>query len=959
MPPSDPSASGSVSSLDHGGEYVVGIGASAGGLEALRSFFAGMPAETGLRFVVIQHLAADHKSLMVELLGRSTQMKVCKAEEGMELEPNHIYLIQPGFNLLLDGINLHLEPTPGGKTLNLPIDLFFRSLAEQCKERAVAVILSGTGSDGARGIRAVKEAGGMIMVQAEDSAKFAGMPASAIATGTADYVLPVEDIPEQLVQYSQHPFASRSLGEAGLLSAKSNDLELICKRLKATQGLDFSQYKQATLVRRIERRMNVAQLQDVHEYFRYLNQSTTEAEALTKDLLIGVTKFFRDPMFYDALRRALRELFLATAEGSRIRIWSAACSTGEEAYTLAMMCEEIRKETRRRIDYKVFGTDVDKTALEIAGAGVYAQSVVADLPGDLLSSYFEPDGNENFVVSRALRDHLIFARQDLLSDPPFTKIDLLSCRNLLIYLQSSAQKKLLSLFHFALRQEGLLFLGGSETLGEMSYAFQTLDAKARLYRKMSSVDLRMSDSIPSLGESSHWPPTEDEGVSVVGSRGRRSTVPDRVQKFLLDAFAPATLVVDSRNRLIFTSGNASDYLSMGSGPVNWDVIHMLPRDLGLAVSTLVNLCRRERRMVEMGSVNFEEKQNGDVRLLRVRAEEFDTQSDAGIVTVVTFREDKPSLPDQEDVEAYSVDKQLLNRVAELEDELRNTRDNLQTSVEQQETSNEELQAANEELLAANEELQSTNEELESVNEELYTVNAEYQGKIQELTELNDDMENFTRSTDIGTIFFDREMRIRRFTPVFGKLTALTEADVGRSLTTFAHPVLNFIRELSQDVLRIMGQREQVVELPEHGTFLLRVAPYRVERSFTEALVASLVDISQLKEAEQEFELFLDGMDRAVLIVDGEGSLLRNNQAGAKRMQTPQGVVATRLQDIVMEPDVKALRKHLKTFASQGGTQTVQWVVRSASDSPETVQFDIVGYHRPSGGSRIMLTESAG
>ncbi len=861
-------------------QYVVGIGASAGGLEALRSFFATMPADSGMAFVVIQHLAPDHKSLMVELLARATNIPVARAEEGMVVEANRIYLIPPRFNLTIEGGTLHLIASPGGKALNLPIDLFFRSLAREAAERAVAVILSGTGSDGARGIRAVKEAGGMIMVQDEASAKFAGMPSSAIATGAADFILPVEAMPEQLINFSRHPFAKRGEGTRAHIPENSTQVERVCIRLKEVTGIDFSHYKHATFSRRIERRMNIAQLQDIHEYVQCLMQSGREAEALGKDLLIGVTKFFRDSESFGAFSRHLEKLFDRTPPHHSLRLWSAACSTGEEAYTLAMLCEEIRTAKYPLVEYKVFATDVDKQALEIAGAGVYPRSVVADLPDPYLERYFQVDGAENFRINRALRDRLIFARQDLLADPPFTKIDALCCRNLLIYLRPEAQSKLLSLFHFSLVNDGVLLLGSSETLGDLDYAFEPLDNKNRIHRKAAGVNLRMADSIPSLDTTNAWSVIPDGTRGMAAAPRSRNPGADAIQQHLLQRFAPATLVLNRNCQLLYTTGPIGPYLQMPAGPANFNALKMVPRDLGLAISTAVNQALRDEQPVEFRAIRFT-GYDGQRSTVRLQAEAFDTGAEQGRVTLITIQPDeKTPLATDADGEPFDRERQFIARIATLEQELQNTRDNLQASVEQQETANEELQAANEELLASNEELQSTNEELESVNEELYTVNAEYQGKIQELTELDDDMQNFARSTEIGTIFLDADLRIRRFTSPFEKLTGLAEVDCGRHLSTFAHPVLARINDVARKLATQTALRhEEVIDLHQSGMFMLRVTSYRrVNDDEYRGIVASLVDISRIADSEETTKGLLNAVDLGICITDERGRLVQVNQA---------------------------------------------------------------------------------
>lgn len=857
--------------------YVVGIGASAGGLEALRSFFSSMPADTGMSFVVIQHLAPDYKSLMVELLARLTKMPILRAEEGMVVEANKVYLIPPRYNLTIAGNTLHLSSPPPGRVLNLPIDIFFRSLAQECGEQAVAVVLSGTGSDGARGIRAVKEAGGMIMVQAEASAKFAGMPSSAIATGTADFVLPVEEMPQQLVNFAKHPFAARPAQSVQHIPEDSSQLDRICARVREVTSINFENYKTATLVRRIERRMSVAQIQEINDYLQYVMQSRQEAEALGKDLLIGVTKFYRDGESFQVLENILPSIF-EQAGRRTLRVWSAACSTGEEAYTLAMLCDRVRDQRYPRADLKVFATDVDRSALEIAGAGVYPRSVVADLPMELVDRFFIPEGTDHQRIVRTLRDRLIFARQDLLNDPPFTKIDLVSCRNLLIYLRPPAQRKLLSLLHFALQPGGLLFLGSSESLGELSYAFETVDSKHRIFRKIGGVTLRVSDSVSSLRETATWSSGIEERLTLA-SRLRRSSgnAADAVQRHLLERFAPATIVCSPQFELVYSLGPVTPYLHVATGPARLDVLKMLPRDLSLAVSTAAAQSLRENRVVEYRSVRFHTADGADETLC-VSVEPFESGSDEGKLLLITIEPDAAADFNPAGVENFDFDRKLMDRATELERELQSTRENLQASIEQQETANEELQAANEELLAANEELQSTNEELESVNEELYTVNAEYQNKIHELTELNDDMENFTRSTEIGTVFLDADLRLRRFTPAFGRIAGLMEADVGRSATAFSHPALAAIVQAGPSVLKGSETHEQVLALGEMGDFLLRLQPYRRDQSGFSGLVASLVNITRILDIEKELEAILQTVSVGICVTNKTGHFVQVNSA---------------------------------------------------------------------------------
>ena len=933
--------------------HMVGVGASAGGLEALRTFFAEMPVDSGLTFIVIQHLAPNHKSLMVELLQRATRIPVQRAAQDMLAEPNQIYLIPPGYNLTLVNKRFQLTPGPKGRTLNLPIDICFRSLAADCGEHAIAVILSGTGSDGARGIRAIKEAGGMIMVQAEASAKFAGMPTSAIATGAADFVLPAEEMPAQLLKFISHPFADGSrVAAPTLLLDNSSHFENIIRRLREVTGIDFSLYKQATFARRIERRMHILQANQLQEYIKALYESRSEALSLGKDLLISVTKFFRDSEAFTSLNQQLAELFAAMQDGECLRIWVAACATGEEAYSLAILCEELRVHQFPRINYKVFATDVDRDALECAGSGIYPRSVVADLPPHLLEQYFQPDGAENFKVSRTIRDRLIFASQDLLSDPPFTRIHLVSCRNLMIYLRIEAQRKLLSQFHFSLLPGGLLFLGGSETLGELSYAFDMLDSKHRIYRKSADKPLKAGDAKPYLSENPEWLNSSQERPHQPLRNSAKPKPVELIQRHLLQQFAPATIVVNAACELLYTLGPVETYLKWQSGPSSLNVLKMVNRDLGLAISTAASQSLREKKQVEFRAIRLEPDVAAGATV-RIQAEAFTVEANGEPLVLISFFDDVPLVQQKQDGQDFDQQQHLLERIRHLESDLLNTLENLQSSIEQQETANEELQAANEELLASNEELQSTNEELESVNEELYTVNAEYQGKIQELTEVNDDMANFARSTDIGTIFFDANLKIRRFTPLFARITELNENDNGRSLTTFAHPVFAAILQAAPAILREHRRlHEAIIPVHPHGTFLLRMIPYQVEHGEVQGVVASLVDVSQIVNAEAELKSILQTVNVGICVTDEAGRFVEVNQAYCRIYGYRSEELVGKHFSMVVPPDGREAARQLHDdFIETGVEMPAIWDVIDKAGEPRKIAVSASLLKRADGSRR--------
>lgn len=923
-------------------QLVVGIGASAGGLEALRTFFVRMPADTGMVFVVIQHLAPDYKSLMVELLARCTKMPVLRAEDGMQVTGNSIYLIPPRFNLTIDGRTLHLSAPPEGKLLNLPIDIFLNSLAQSCGERSVAIILSGTGSDGTRGIRAIKEGGGMVMVQDEASAKFAGMPNSAIATGTADFVLPVEGIPDQLVKYALHPY-QRKESPSRTESNEAQMLEEVCRRLKKVTGIDFSLYKHATLSRRIERRINIAQLPDLEHYLRYLLQSEPEAESLGKDLLISVTKFFRDQESFQALEVALEKVFAQTPDKRQVRVWSAGCATGEEAYSLAMLCDRIRRRAYPLMDFKVFATDVDQHALEVAAAGVYPRGLLADMPPELVEQYFVADEKEQYRVNRLLRDRLIFARQNLTADPPFTRIDLVSCRNILIYLRTPAQRRLLAHLHFSLNPNGLLLLGNSETIGDLNYAFEAVDAKNRLYRKVNGVSLRPGDLLSGvmLGSADGTAGGGDiQGVSsALDPERNRPALGELIRNKLVERLAPATLVTDQQYQLLYTIGPVAEFLKFTSGVPDLDLLKLLPRNLSLAVSTAGAQAMREHKVVEYQTAIIDDEEHaGKSLFLSVEPMPVLRGKTELKTLVITLRRQETGAAAVAPTDSFSFDHQLNLRVQELEKELLSTRDNLQAAIEQQETSNEELQAANEELLAANEELQSTNEELESVNEELYTVNAEYQSKIHELTEVNDDIENFIRSTDIGTIFFDADLSIRKFTPQIGLICGLVPQDTGRLATTFAHPVMRAIVEQAPVVFKDKVVRETVISLENQGEHLLKVQPYKQAISGMDGLVASLVDVTRVRAAEKELSTILNSVRVGICVTDEEGRFVRVNRYYAELYGYQESELIGRHFTVVVPPENREQARALHdSFLLQGEEMPAVWTVLDSSGKAMSVK----------------------
>ena len=826
--------------------YVVGLGASAGGLEALRGFFAAVPGKSGAAFVVVQHLAPDHRSQMVELLATHTRASVHQIEDGVAVEPDNVYVIPPGKCVKIFGGKLHLFD-PEKKAPHLPIDQFFRSLAEDCGERAIAISLSGTGSDGTLGVRAIKEAGGMVMVQDEESAKFSGMPDSAGATGLADYVLPPAEMAQKLMLFIRHP-----------LVAQARDLEFkvgettmhkIVSLMHGQTGINFAGYKQDTVVRRIQRRIGIAQLANSEEYLEFLQQSPQEVAALGRDLLINVTRFFRDGEVFAVLRNEILPAILKRAAISKVlRVWVPGCATGEEAYSIAMLIQELVAGRSEKWQVKIFATDVDRVSIEHASRGLYPKSIAADVAPDLLGRYFVEESG-SLRVSPAIREKVVFAPQNILRDPPFTKVDLISCRNLLIYLRAESQRNVMALLHFALQPGGYLLLGTSETIGDRENVFETVSAKMRIFKKRgdstSSIASAVSE-IPSFTET----PNGGRQVATleIGSsdRKRQQKIWDTVSARLMAEFGTTCLVINAKHEIQHTFGEPHRFLTVRPGQASLSLLKMVPRQLSLALSSALRRAAKEQQPVRYGAVTIPGAKGSEIIDLKV--EPLVAESGQSGVMLVFFQKVREGAATSESHE-FNPSNESVGRITDLEDDLESTKEKLQAATEDKETAQEELQATNEELLAGNEELQSSNEELESVNEELTTLNSEYQQKISELIVSNNDLENFLRTSDVATIFLDESLCLRRFTPAVTREIPLRQHDLGRPLTEFAHPLIAAIAAEAPGVAKGGQEVMKTIQTRPGVWHLVRITPYRRERASDRGLVVTLLDVSALHRGE--------------------------------------------------------------------------------------------------------------
>ena len=831
---------------------VVGIGASAGGLEAIEQFLRRAPQPSGMAFVIVQHLDPTHKGIMHELLGRATTMDVFQVKDRMRIKPNCVYVIPPNKDMsILHGV-LHLfEPsTPRG--LRLPIDFFLKSLAEDRQECSIGVILSGMGSDGTMGLRAIKEKMGVALVQDPASAKFDSMPRSAIGAGVADIVAPAEDLPGRIIDYLRHALVIART-DSPIEEKDQSALEKVLILLRSKTGHDFSLYKKNTVYRRVERRMSIHQIGRIAAYVRYLQENPQEVELLFKELLIGVTSFFRDEAPWEYLRKKAIPALLKTSEARpALRAWSAGCSTGEEAYSLAMVFKEALEQVKptKNFTLHIFATDLDRETIDKARQGFYPANIAADVSPDRLKRFFiQEDGGYRIV--KEIREMVTFATQNVIMDPPFTKLDILICRNLLIYLTPELQKKLLPLFHYSLNAGGVLFLGNSETVSMFTDLFAPLDVKSRLFRRLESVRLAEPAAFPAFFV--HTLPGIPKELTM-------SKPPTNLQSYadqlLLQRFSPPAVLVNNKGDILYISGRTGKYLEPAAGKANWNIFAMAREGLRFELGNAFQKALRQKGAVTVRNLAVGELSGAHKVDITVSAIE-EPEALKGMVMII-FTD--VAATNEKKVKAGAKTAPAGHaRVSELEQEMRHLREELQTTREEMQSSQEELKSANEELQSTNEELQSTNEELttsreemQSMNEELQTVNAEQQSKMDELARMNNDMRNLLNSTEIVTVFLDNDLHIRRFTTGADKLFKLIPGDVGRPLSDIVSDLLYpTMTEESREVLRTLVFSEKQITTTDGRWFSVRIMPYRTVEDVIGGVVITFSNITAAKTLEAE------------------------------------------------------------------------------------------------------------
>lgn len=906
----------------------VGIGASAGGLEALRDFFDHMSTDSDAAFIVVQHLSPDFESLMDELLARNTSMSVENVVHGVEVLANTIYLIPPKKNITLVDGSLYLSEQVRQGGINLPIDHFFRSLAKDARHRAVGIILSGTGSDGSRGIKAIKEAGGLILVQDRESSKFDGMPYNAAQTGTADFIL----APEELAVYLS-TFLKNSMvrGVRSVLRAADNNeesvLSLIFSLLKQNCGIDFSQYKATTVARRIERRMGINQVHSQFDYLNILQSSKSELETLSKELLINVTNFFRDEHAWEYLATEVVESIVSKGDlDSELRFWVAGCSSGEEAYSLAIVIDEAMRKLSKNLRVKIFATDADADAIAHASTARYREEIAHDVSNDRLARYFVKVGGE-YEIRPDIRKMVVFATHNMINDPPFSNIDLITCRNVLIYFQQTVQKVVMSSFHFSLKDNAKVFFGSSESVGELKSHYKVVHDRFRIYEKITNTRLPIA-SVNAAG--SDKPKLGMRPVSNLLRSYRSHAAPanrfEHVKDHLINDFVPSCLILNSEHQAMHIYGDANKYLiRFPVGRVSTNIHEIIVAELSVALDTALSRSKTEVKPVFY--TNIKTTVNDEIALVDMQVEYFPEKNgdDAYFSVVLSDSESEKIL--KKTTETMNFGEETHQRIRDLENELLHKQEHLQVANEELETTNEELQAANEELMSSNEELQSTNEELQSVNEELYTVNCEHQEKIEELLTVNDDMDNILVATSVGIIFLDDEMLIRKYTSVAAKYFNLLLSDIGRPL----HHISNELEygRLFEDIETVSRTHHSVyreVFTVKGAPVQIKLLPYAsssTDGGSNSAVTITITDLSPRLDAYEEHR--------------SKTTLARHRFSGANKAG-PEKIRLLIVDD--SDSDRRVIRRHLEQIKSLDIGCFEASCVSSALESLKTDDIDI-------------------
>ncbi|MDR3681497.1 MAG: chemotaxis protein CheB [Flavipsychrobacter sp.] len=894
--------------------YVAGIGASAGGLEAINDLFDNMPSATGFSFVIVQHLSPDHKSLMAELLSKHTEMQVFEAKEDMLLKPDCIYLIPTGKIITVRNNMLKLVTKTRDHLPNTAIDIFLRSLAADKAKSAIAIILSGTGTDGTKGIQEIKDAGGTVIVQDPSTAQFDGMPNSAIATGCADMILAPDMMAEELLEFIDEAPLLRSFNvltnqeEAILLDI----LELVHK----TTGHDFSNYKRPTINRRLSKRMAERNIKSLYDYYNYLVGHVEEIRALCKEFLLHVTRFFRDEEAYKQLKAVIITDILAKKEaGEIIKVWTVACSTGEEAYSLAILFDECMDELKMHDnEVKIFATDISQDVIDFASRGLYGDDQISAITPERLKKYFIKEAS-GYRINPILRKMIVFAKHDIAKDPPFSKIDLLTCRNMLIYMNPLLQKNILQKFHFALNDNGYLFLGSSENIGILKDVMNEVDKKWKIYKCISKTRVAYLESFSNPAEKTLGT------VPAIAAKSKNAlqNLPEIFKETLLEEYDYAGIYIDKDFDVKQAIGNFKKFIDFPEGSFNFNLLKMVPPDLSIALSTGIRKAVKDNARVVQNNVKV---QVGSVeRSITIIIKPYLQQKAYLQPFIFIVLKEEEVFSRKTPASSVTREGYTTERIAELELELKDTKENLQVLIEEVESANEELQSSNEEIISSNEELQSTNEELQSLNEELHTVNAEHQLKIKELIELNDDLNNYFRNTDIGQILLDRNLIIRKFTPAATKHVNLITSDIGRSIFDISTNMKNL--DFINDIKSVMGSKvavEKELVVDNDNNYLMRIAPYLRQNKTVDGVVINFIDITEIRKLNSILEAVFNSSTSGIMalkaIRDSKGTItdfeyISANKTSMQLLGMETNIVNKKYNDLYSHVDRAVFERYVQ------------------------------------------------
>lgn len=836
---------------------LVGIGASAGGIGALERFFENVPADSGMAFVILLHLDPTRDSIVASMVKKNAKIDVQDIIDASPVEPNNAYMLPPNKNVRLEEGKLFLEKPDAPRGLRLPIDHFFRSLAKAQGEEAIGIVLSGTGTDGTLGLKEIKAHGGIIMVQDPNTTEYSGMPQSAIASIAVDYISSPEQLPGILLSYVENNANGTKLKSEYSIEEMDRLLNQINDLIRDHLGRELSVYKKSTIVRRIERRMALNQINTLDNYITFLKDNPVEVESLFNEVLIGVTHFFRDEDAFRALdEKVISVLLKDRGEDDPIRVWVTGCSSGEEAYSIAMLLDDSINRSGQRIKVQIYATDIDSRAIDKARNGVYPENILAELSPDKIEKYFIKEENV-YRVKKTIRRMIVFAQQDTLSDPPFSNIDLISCRNLLIYLRSEIQKRLIELFHYSLKKEGFLFLGTAESITSFNELYEEIDRKQKIFRKKLGGHYLAGfpGQYPSITDFSFRPEMLKPGGKKI------SSYRELVENIILDNYSPSAAIINTSHEILYIQGRTGKYLEPAEGAASMNILDMAREGLKMEIASAVRNAIANNETIR--SENIRVKTNGDWTHINLIVQPFTEPEAMRGLLLIVFEERRNEQDDSGAENGLETPQDVDQaRFSQLESELKSTKQYLQTTIEELQTSNEELKSTNEELQSSNEELKSTNEELQtskeelqSLNEELVTVNNELESKIDQLSKINDDLNNLISSTNIATLFIDANLNIKRFTPRSQILFNLIQSDIGRPLHHISSnfedvDFINDIRTVNETLVPV----EKDIKLKdEDAWYTMQIIPYRTEENVIDGVVITFIDISKRKETETKLE----------------------------------------------------------------------------------------------------------